>query len=125
MNIKAVSNVTFGYHHRLKTAWRNGEIPELKHDFYDGSLLNKDTVTLEHLKPVSKGGKTTLTNLVLTSYANNRKRGNNDIRDFINIEAAKKYIEEIKQIKVKGINGENYAKSLINRLKSLGVKIEL
>jgi len=122
MKVQAVS---FGYHHRLKTAWKNGEIPELIHDFYDGSLLDADTLTLEHLKPVSKGGKTTLTNLVLTSYANNRKRGNKDIRDFINIEAAKKYIEEAKQIKVKGINGKNYAKSLINRLKSLGVKIEL
>ena len=120
-----IQPVSFGYHNRLKSMWKNGDLPQLKHDFYDGSLLNKDTVTLEHIKPVSKGGKTTLTNLVLTSYANNRKRGNKDIRDFINIDNAKQYLNEAKQIKVKGINGANYVKSIINRLKSLGVKIEL
>ena len=117
------NKVNFYYHHRLKTAWKNGEIPQLKHDFYDGSLLQADTLTLEHLKPHSKGGKTTLTNLVLTNYSNNVKRGNRDIRDYINISAAKQYIEEAKLIKCKGINGENYAKSIINRLKSLGVKL--
>lgn len=122
MRVQAV-NVSFGYKHRLKTAWKNGEIPELKHDFYDGSLLKADTVTLEHLKCHSHGGKTTLTNLVLTSYANNVKRGNRDIRLYINKEAARKYIEEAKKIKCKGINGESYARSLINRLKSLGVKL--
>lgn len=120
MKVQAVS---FGYKNRLKTAWKNGEIPQLKHDFYDGSLLNKDTITLEHLQPHSKGGKTTLTNLVLTSYANNSKRGNKDIRQYINLEAARQYLEEAKKIKCKGINGENYAKSIINKLKSLGVDL--
>ena len=120
MQVQAVS---FGYKNRLKTAWKNGEIPQLQHDFYDGSLLKKETVTLEHLLPHSKGGKTTLTNLVLTNYSNNIKRGNRDIRDYINIMAAKQYLDEAKKIKCKGINGENYAKSIINRLKSLGVKL--
>ena len=123
MRVPAVNYVSFGYKHRLKTAWKNGEIPELKHDFYDGSLLKADTLTLEHLKPHSKGGKTTLTNLVLTNYQNNVRRGNRDIRLYINKEAARKYIEEAKKIKCKGINGENYAKSLLNRLKSLGVTL--
>ena len=121
MRVQAV--VSFGYRNRLKTAWKNGEIPQLKHDFYDGSLLNPETVTLEHLKCHSLGGKTTLSNLVLTSYSNNVKRGNRDIRQYINIEAARQYIEEAKKIKCKGINGENYARSIINRLKSLGVKL--
>lgn len=118
-----VQSVSFGYKNRLKTAYKNGEIPELIHDFYDGSLLSKDTVTLEHLLPHSKGGKTTLTNLVLTSYANNIKRSNKDIRDFINKEAARQYLEEAKKIKCRGINGANYAKSIINRLRSLGVDL--
>lgn len=120
MQVQAVS---FGYHNRLKTLWKQGELPTLQHDFYDGSLLNADTVTLEHLLPKSKGGKTTLTNLVLTSYNNNLRRGNNDICDYINLEAARQYLEEAKKIKCKGINGENYAKSIINRLKSLGVQL--
>ena len=113
----------FGYKNVLKTEWIAGKLPELKHDFYDGSLLNPETVTLEHLLPKSKGGKTTLTNLVLTNYQNNFRRSNKDIRQYINIEAAKQYIEEAKKIKTHNINGENYAKSIVNRLKSLGVKL--
>lgn len=121
MRVQSVFPISFGYKNRLKTEWLKGNLPELIHDFYDGSLLSKDTVTLEHLQPHSKGGKTTLSNLVLTSYQNNVKRGNRDIRNYINIENAKRYIEEAKKIKVKGINGEEYAKSLIERLKKLGV----
>lgn len=117
------NNINFTYHNRLKTEWLKGNLPQLQHDFYDGSLLNPETVTLEHLLPHSKGGKTTLTNLVLTSYKNNYKRGNKDIRQYINLEAARQYLEEAKKIKVKGINGENYAKSIKNRLRSLGVEI--
>lgn len=121
MRVQSVFPVSFGYKNRLKTEWLKGNLPELIHDFYDGSLLSKDTVTLEHLQPHSKGGKTTISNLVLTSYQNNVKRGNRDIRQYINIENAKRYIEEAKKIKAKGINGEEYAKSLIERLKKLGV----
>lgn len=122
MSIPPVS-LSFGYHNRLKTEWEKGNIPELQHDFYDGSLLNPDTVTLEHLQPHSKGGKTTLSNLVLTSYYNNSVRGNKDIRDYINIEAARQYIEEAKKINCKGINGETYAKDISKRLKKLGVEL--
>ena len=120
MKIQAVNSISFGYKHELKTAFKEGRLPTI-HDFYDGSLLKADTLTLEHLKPHSLGGKTTLTNLVLTNYHNNVRRGNRDIRLYINKEAALQYIEEAKKIKCKGINGEAYAKSLINRLKSLGV----
>ena len=120
MQINAIS---FGYSHPLKTQWKQGKMPELQHDFYDGSLLNKDTVTLEHLLPRSKGGKTTISNLVLTNYENNMKRSNRDIRNYINEEAARQYIEEVKKVKTDLINGEVYARCLVNRLKSLGVKL--
>lgn len=115
--------ISFKYRNRLKTEWLKGNLPELVHDFYDGSKLDPKTVTLEHLKPHSLGGKTTITNLVLTSYQNNVKRGNKDIRQYINIEAARKYLEEARKINSHGINGNYYADSIINRLKSLGVEI--
>lgn len=121
--VRSTSIISFKYRNILKTAWKKGNIPELIHDFYDGSLLNSETVTLEHLKPHSQGGKTTLTNLVLTSFMNNFRRGNQDIRQYINIENAKRYIEEARKINIKGINGEYYANELIKRLKSLGVEI--
>lgn len=115
--------INFGYKHRLKTEWLKGNIPELIHDFYDGSKLDPKTVTLEHLLPHSKGGKTTLSNLVLTSYSNNIKRSNKDIAKYINIEAAKQYLKEAENINIKGIHGKNYCKAIINRLKSLGIDL--
>lgn len=118
-----ISPVSFGYRNRLKTEWLQGKLPQLKHDFYDGSLLNKDTLTLEHILPKSKGGKTTLTNLVLTSYNNNMRRGNRDIRQYINKEAALQYLEEASKIKTHDINGAEYTKSIINKLKSMGVNL--
>ena len=121
MKVNIVNNINFGYKNRLKTEWLRGNLPELKHDFYDGSLLQKDTITLEHLQPKSKGGKTVTANLVLTNYNNNMKRGNRDIRDYINRETARKYIEEARKIKFKGF--ENYANNIEHKLKSLGVKL--
>lgn len=121
MRVQSVFPISFGYKNRLKTEWLKGNLPELIHDFYDGSLLSKDTVTLEHLQPHSKGGKTTLSNLVLTSYQNNVKRGNRDIRQYINLEAARQYIDEARKIHTKRINGEYYAECIIKRLKKLGV----
>ena len=121
MKVSLTCNINFGYRNILKTEWLKGNIPELKHDFYDGSLLQRDTLTLEHLLPHSQGGKTTSSNLVLTNCQNNFRRGNKDIRDYINIDAARKYIEEARQIKLKGL--ENYANSIVSRLKSLGVKL--
>ena len=123
MQVQPIKPLSFGYKNRLKTEWLKGKLPELKHDFYDGSLLQKDTITLEHIQPKSKGGKTTLTNLVLTNYNNNMRRGNRDIRQYINKEAARKYLEEASKIKTHDIDGEKYAKSLFNKLRSMGVDL--
>ena len=123
MTITPIKPISFGYKHALKTDWLNDKMPELKHDFYDGSLLNKDTVTLEHLLPKSKGGKTTISNLVLTNYSNNIKRGNKDIRQYINKEAARQYLEEASKVKTENIRGDVYVRVIINKLRSLGVKL--
>lgn len=123
MQVQPIKPLSFGYKNRLKTEWLAGKLPQLKHDFYDGSLLSKDTLTLEHILPKSKGGKTTLNNLVLTSYNNNMRRGNRDIRQFINKAAALQYLDEASKIKTKDINGADYARIIINKLKSMGVEL--
>lgn len=51
---------TFGYNHPLKSLYKSGQL-NLKYGFYGGKLTRKN-VTLEHLKPHSKGGKTELNN---------------------------------------------------------------
>ena len=65
---------TFGYSHPLKTLYRQGKLP-VRYGFY-GDKLTQKNVSLEHLKPHSKGGKTELSNLVLASKQKNQARGN-------------------------------------------------
>lgn len=117
------SNVSFKYKNVLKTEWLKGNLPTVIHDFYDGSLLSKDTITLEHLKPHSKGGATTLTNLVLTNKFCNQARGNQDIRKFINPENARKYLEECKEIDLPNLKGLAYVEGILKTLKKLGVDL--
>ena len=70
--------ITFGYSHKLKTLYKQGKLPTVKYGFYGGELT-KDIVSLEHLQPHSKGGKTVLNNLVLATIENNNRRGNKSL----------------------------------------------
>ena len=83
---------TFQYNSPLKTLWRKGELP-VRYGFY-GDRLTQKNVSLEHLKPHSKGGKTELSNLVLEKKKKNMARGNVDIRNFANKEAIAEHIGE-------------------------------
>lgn len=83
--------INFGYSNILKTLYKQGKINPP--DFYSGLPLDKDTVSLEHLKLHSQGGKTTISNTVLTSAKNNNLRGNKPLIEFFNPENAKKYFD--------------------------------
>lgn len=85
------NNISFKYSSILKTLYKQGKINPP--DFYSGLPLEKDTVSLEHLKPHSQGGRTQLSNLVLTSAKNNNDRGNKNLIEFFNPENAKKYFD--------------------------------
>ena len=108
---------SFGYSSPLKTLYLKGDLP-LKYGFY-GDRLNKDNVSLEHLLPKSKGGKTDLSNLVLASKRNNQLRGNQPISRYINLEAMQTYINQFKNVKVKDFNGNEYIKGLLQTITRL------
>lgn len=110
---------TFQYNSPLKTLWRKGELP-VKYGFY-GDMLTQKNVSLEHLKPHSKGGKTELSNLVLASKQKNQARGNADIRNFANKEIIAKYLSQFIGVKVKGFDGNKYINGIIKTLTDLGV----
>lgn len=74
MRIQPIQQPTFQYNSPLKTLYRKGELPVI-YGFY-GDRLTQKNVSLEHLKPHSKGGKTVLSNLVLASKQKNQARGN-------------------------------------------------
>ena len=110
---------TFQYNSPLKTLYRKGELP-VKYGFY-GDRLTKKNVSLEHLKPFSKGGKTELNNLVLASKQKNQDRGNADIRNFANIETIIKYLSQFIDVKIEWFDGNKYINGIIKTLRNLGV----
>ena len=110
-------NPSFGYSSPLKTLFLKGQLP-VKYGFY-GDKLNTNNVSLEHLLPRSKGGKTELSNLVLASKEKNNLRGNKPITKFINLEAMQTYINQFKNVKVKDFNGNEYIKGLLQTVTRL------
>lgn len=110
-------NPSFGYSSPLKTMFLKGELP-VKYGFYGDKLTTKN-VSLEHLLPYSKGGKTELNNLVLASKEKNQIRGNQPISKYINLEAMQTYINQFKNIKVKDFDGNKYVKDLLQTITRL------
>lgn len=114
-------NITFGYRHRLKDLYKKGLLP-LKYGFYGGELT-KQNVSLEHLLPHSKGGKTELYNLVLATKENNHRRADLPIKGFISIEDIRKYLGQFLGVLTPDFDGEKYIKSILRTLKNMGVEI--
>lgn len=110
-------NPSFGYSSPLKTLFLKGQLP-VKYGFY-GDKLNTKNVSLEHLLPRSKGGKTSLDNLVLASKEKNQIRGSQPISKYINFEAMQTYIDQFKNVKTNGFNGNEYIKNILKTVTEL------
>lgn len=113
-----VSSVSFGYSHKLKTLYKQGKLPSVVKGFY-GGVLTADTVTLEHLKPHSQGGKTSLENLVLATANNNHRRGNKPLQEFLDPKAMEEYFAQFKDLKIKNFNGNDYIKKVQKTIERL------
>ena len=111
-------NPNFGYSHALKTAWKKGKIPQVKYGFY-GERLTKKNISLEHLKPISQGGKTEWKNLVLASNKINNARGDKPLEQFLDLKAMARYLEQFKNIKVKGFDGNKYIAMILETVGGL------
>ena len=107
--------ITFKHHHKLKTLWLRGKLPSVKFGVY-GDRLTKDTVSLEHFKPISQGGKTILSNLGLASKEKNNLRGNKPLKDFLTLEMLKKYLKQFTGVKVKDFNGDRYSQLIMKNV---------
>ena len=108
---------TFGYKHRLKTLFKRGKLP-VKYGFY-GDVLNKKNVTLEHLLPISQGGKTELKNLVLASADKNQERGARPLSEMLQWDKVGKYLEQFRNIKYEEFDGNAYIKMILATIKGL------
>ena len=121
--IQPTKQISFQHKWDVKTMWKKGKLPQVKYGFY-GDELTIRNCTVEHLLPISKGGKTKSYNLVLASAANNQARSNMDIRDFIDIGAAKQYLRQFQGIKKRTFNGDSYIRMIKDTLKKLGIDLD-
>lgn len=110
------TNLSFGYQNILKTLYKKGKLPSVKYGFY-GDKLTKGTVTLEHLKPRSKGGKTELCNLVLASANKNQERGNRPLSEVLNWENVGRYLEQFRNVQLENFNGNKYIEMILRTIK--------
>lgn len=119
MKVKPILQPTFnGYNSILKTLWKRGKLPTVKRGLY-GDILTKDNLSLEHLKPHSKGGRTSLSNLALASKEKNNFRNSKPLKDFLTKEMIENYLNQFKGIHAKGFSGKKYIEMLRKTFKEL------
>ena len=119
-------SISFGYSSPLKTLWKEGKLPTVEVGMYGGKLT-KENISLEHIKPHSKGGRTQLSNLALTTMENNNKRGSDLLSSFFNKELFDKYLEQFKGLvvpymkknKEKVFNGDQYIELVTNTVNTI------
>ena len=118
MKVEPVNNnITFTYSSPVKTLFKKGILP-LKYGFY-GDRITKKTVTIEHLQPVSQGGKTTLDNVVVVSANKNQERGVRPLKEMLNWEHVGRYLEPFKDFKYKDFDGNKYIQGILQKIEKL------
>ena len=109
-----------GYQHPLKTLFKKGMMPSVTHGLY-GELINAANVSLEHLKPHSKGGRTSLFNLALAERNKNSARGSSPLANFLSWEMLENYLKQF-NFRIQGLfDGFKYQKALRETCIELGV----
>lgn len=115
---KPESSLSFGYNHALKKAWKKGLLPTVTKGLY-GNLLTKANLSLEHITPVSQGGRTILDNLALADVAANNARGVTPIKEALSTEQFLNYLEQFRGVKNKYINGDKYIAKMMKNAKNI------
>ena len=109
-----------GYQHPLKTLFKKGLMPSVTHGLY-GEAINSVNVSLEHLKPHSKGGQTTLFNLALAERHKNSARGSYPLAYFLSWEMLENYLSQF-NFRIQGLfDGFKYQKGIRDTCIELGV----
>ena len=112
MNVTPISHpISFKYKSVLKTEWLKGNMPSVKYGIYGGEL-KPDNVTIEHIKPHCKGGKTELKNNALAVDIMNWARGCKPLRWFFSRAIFDKYCDQFTEIDLPDFNGKQYVKEL-------------
>lgn len=116
MDVVPIGGVSFGYQNILKTLYKKGKLSSVKYGFY-GDELTKGNVSLEHLKPRSRGGKTELCNLVLASANKNQERAARPLSEMLNWEYVGRYLEQFRNVQIGDFNGNRYIEMILRTIK--------
>lgn len=96
-----------GYQSVLKTLFREGKLPKGLRGIY-GDVLTQNNLSLEHIIPKSKGGRTELCNLALASKRMNTRRGSRPIQYFLSMEMVDSYCKQFEGLQIGKFNGHRY-----------------
>ncbi|MCR4880350.1 MAG: hypothetical protein K6A44_00130 [bacterium] len=119
------SNTSFGSHHSiLKTLWKQGQLPTVRRGFY-GGFLTQGNVTLEHISLFSRTHRSSLDNVVLATATKNHDRGSRPLWKIIDIDTAKAYLAQFRDVHVTGkFDGNMYIRLITRKLQNIGINIE-
>lgn len=109
------SNPSFQYSNVLKTLYKKGKLPSVQFDVM-GNKLTRKNVTLDHIIPRSKGGKSSLENYMLATKDFNNKRGADPIDQWANMKGVLKYLMQFADVNVGNFKGNDYIKSVMETL---------
>lgn len=112
--LQAYSNVSFGYNCELKKLIKRGRI-QVKYSFYGGKL-NVKKLSIEHVIPRSKGGKSCQSNYVMCNKEQNWERGNNPLEGYLDWEAVGKYLDQFQGVRVGSFDGDKYIKEILSSI---------
>lgn len=108
-------DISFGYTNELKTLFRKGLLPSVKVDAA-GNKLTKKNVTLDHIIPKSKGGKSKTDNYMLATRKFNEARGNEPLSRWVTFEGIMRYLEQFVGVRVGDFRGNKYIESVLKTL---------
>ena len=103
-----------GYASPLKNLIKKGKV-KVKWSFYGGPLNIRELST-DHIIPRSKGGPDLQSNYVFCNAWQNSERSNYPLANYINWEAAGKYLEQFKGVKVGIFDGDKYIQDVLNSI---------
>lgn len=99
--------ITFGTSHPLKLHFLKGHLPSVRYGIYGGELT-PDNVTIEHLQPRSKGGKTTYNNIALATKLNNNRRSSHPLKNYLTDTMADEYLNQFRGVEIDDFSGDRY-----------------
>ena len=108
--------LSFGHSNQLKTLWKKGKLPSVQFDI-SGRKLTQKNVTLDHVIPKSKGGKSITENYMLATKEFNNGRGNQPLKDFMDTTDLVDYLNQFIDVHVDNFWGNKYIKGILETLK--------